>query len=71
MNIYCRRIKDVSFDQLPTEQSPFNNRVNYIIDLQTEFLALPDSFRLLEPTLYQEYLQMIREVIDDYHTPNY
>jgi hypothetical protein len=67
MNIYCRQIKDISTDQLSIEKSPVGRHKNYVINLQSHFLSLPDFFRLIEPARYQGLCQHILNVMKDFH----
>ena len=67
MNIYCRQIKDMSPEKLTIEKSPIDDHENYVINLKTDFLGLPDFFRLIESFKYQELCQRIRNVIKDFH----
>lgn len=67
MNIYCRQIKDISTDQLSIEKSPVGRHKNYVINLQSHFLSLPDFFRLIEPARYQDLCQHILNVMKDFH----
>lgn len=67
MNIYCRRINDISRDLLPIEQSPIGRHENYVINLKSDFLTLPDFFRLIESDPYEDFLKRVRRVIEDFH----
>lgn len=67
MHIYCRQVQDIQLDQLPVEESPIGDHLNYVIDLESEFYNLPDFFRLIEPTRYQDLCQRIRGVLQNFH----
>jgi len=69
MNIYCCKIQDIHIEQLPIVKSPVSGHENYIINLKSEFLTLPDFFRLIEPTRYNDFINRIRGVIKNLHTP--
>jgi hypothetical protein len=66
MNIYCRQIKDISPEQLTIEKSPISGYENYVINLSTEFLALPSFFRLIEASKYHGFCQRIRGVLQHF-----
>ena len=63
MNIYCRQVKDISLDQLPTELSPIDGNEKYVVNLKSEFLTLPSCFHLIEPFKYQDLCQRIQAVL--------
>jgi DNA-directed RNA polymerase subunit RPC12/RpoP len=70
MNTYCRQIKDISPEQLQIEQGPITSgHETYLVNLQSEFLSLPQCFRLIEADRYQDFCQRIRGVLKNFHQP--
>lgn len=69
MNIYCRQVSDISPEHLTVERSDINGHDNYIINLKTDFLSLPDRFRLIEPIRYQEFCQRIKSILQIFSQP--
>ena len=67
MNIYCRQVKDIPLEQLPIEESPLGDHLNYVVNLESEFRTLPSFFRLIEPSRYQDLCQRIRGVLQNFH----
>lgn len=67
MKIYCRQVKDIPLEQLHIEESPIGDHLNYVVNLESEFLTLPSFFRLIEPSRYQDLCQRISRVLQNFH----
>ena len=67
-NVYCRQVMDIPIEQLPIEQIPITGaHETYVVNLQSEFLTLPQCFRLIKADKYQEFCQRIRGVLQNFH----
>ena len=67
MNIYCCKVTDINVAQLKVRNDVIQGTKAYIINLKETFFPLPKYFSLIEPSRYQEFLQRIQSVLQDFH----